>query len=65
MQSCELIMSISALACCIAQERSVDEISLLASIFSQLGDSLATIAAQEALCSSQDSKKETVPPSGH
>lgn len=65
MQSCELILSISTLACCIAQDRSVDELSLLAAIFSQLGDSLATIAAREALCSSSHSASETVPPSSH
>lgn len=53
MQSCELLMTISALACCIAQGRSEDEIAFLASIFSQLGDSLATIAAREALCASR------------
>ncbi|MDO4330113.1 MAG: hypothetical protein Q4C66_12350 [Lachnospiraceae bacterium] len=52
MQSCELLMTVSALACCIAEGRSEDEIALLASIFSQLGDSLATITAREALCAS-------------
>ncbi len=53
MQSCELLMTVSALACCIAKDRSEEELTLLASIFSQLGDSLATIAAREALCTSK------------
>ena len=44
-------MMISAIACCIADGRSADEIALISSIFSQLGDTLDTIAAQQALCS--------------
>ena len=39
-------MMISAIACCIADGRSADEIALISSIFSQLGDTLDTIAAQ-------------------
>ena len=50
MQSCELAMLVTSLACCIAQDRSDEEIALISSIFSQLGDTLATISAQEALC---------------
>ena len=42
MDSCELVMAISALACCIS------------SVFSQLGDTLATIAAQRDLSSPGD-----------
>lgn len=53
MQSCELAMFVSSLACCIAQDRPAEEIALLSSIFSQLGDTLNTISAQEALCGSQ------------
>lgn len=55
MQSCDLVMLISALSCEIAMDKTVDELSLLGAVFSQLGDSLATIAAQKALCSSSDS----------
>ncbi|MFT4006300.1 MAG: hypothetical protein QM683_11955 [Lacrimispora sp.] len=51
MQSCELAMLVTSLACCIAQDRSEDEIALISAVLSQLGDTLATIAAQEALCS--------------
>lgn len=50
MKSCDLAMTITALACCIAENRTTDEIDLLAVIFTQLGDSLATISFQEALC---------------
>lgn len=52
MQSCELVMFVSSLACCIAKDRTDEEIALLSCIFSQLGDTLGTISAQEALCSS-------------
>lgn len=52
MQSCDLIITISALACSIAKDKTADEIALLSSVFSQLGDTLATIAAQNALCTS-------------
>lgn len=48
--SCDLVLTISALACCIAEGKSSDEITLLAAVFSQLGDTLATITAQQDLC---------------
>ena len=44
MNGCELVTLISTLACAIAKDKTIDEISLLATIFTQLGDSLATIA---------------------
>lgn len=44
MNGCELVTLISTLACIIAQDKTTDEITLLAVIFTQLGDSLATIA---------------------
>ena len=51
MQSCEFALSVSTLACCIAEGKSPEEIALISSIFMQLGDTLATIAAHQALCS--------------
>ena len=50
MSPCEFAMTISAIACCIAEGRSSDEIALISSVLSQLGDTLETIAAQQALC---------------
>lgn len=50
MQSCEFALSVSTLACCIAEGKSPEEIALISSIFMQLGDTLATIAAHQALC---------------
>ena len=41
------VMSITALAIAIAEGKDEDDIELLASIFSQLGDTLATIALQK------------------
>ena len=50
MNSLELTSAVTALANAIACKLSVDEIALLASIFVQLGDTLATIGARESLC---------------
>ena len=50
MTSLELTSAVTALANAIACKLSVDEIALLSSIFVQLGDTLATIAARESLC---------------
>ena len=61
MQSCELVVTISAIACAISKGKSPDEIALLATIFSQLGDTLATIAAQEALCAANNRAAVTPP----
>ena len=50
MKSLELTSAVTALANAIACNLTVDEIVLIASIFVQLGDTLATIAARENLC---------------
>ena len=49
MNSCELVNLISMLSCLIVENYNVSEIGLLAALFTQLGDSLATILANEAL----------------
>lgn len=56
--SCDLVLTISAMACCIAKGRSSDETALLSAIFSQLGDTLATLGAQQDLCSSSKSDED-------
>ncbi|MGN0329129.1 MAG: DUF6774 domain-containing protein [Lachnospira sp.] len=58
MQSCNLTFVISAIACELAKGKTTDEIILLGSVFSQLGDTLNTIAAQDALCSCDNSDKQ-------
>jgi len=47
---CELVTLISSLACAISKTFSAEEISILAAVFTQLGDSLATILAAGELC---------------
>lgn len=48
---CALNMSVSALACAIAEGKSDAELALLACFFTQLGDSMETIlAARGCLC---------------
>ncbi|MDE5670454.1 MAG: hypothetical protein K2I14_03185 [Eubacterium sp.] len=50
---CAVNMSVSALACAIAEGKSAEEINALGAFFSQLGDSLETIAAFDALNTKQ------------
>ncbi|KEZ90062.1 MULTISPECIES: DUF6774 domain-containing protein [Clostridia] len=59
MQPCELVVLISTLACHIAEGRSADEIALISSIFSQLGDTLSTISAFQDLCCDNEEEKDT------
>ena len=51
MNSCELTAGITAPANALACRLSVDELSLLGAVLTQLGDTPATIAAQRNLCS--------------
>lgn len=53
---CAVNMSISAIACGIAEGKSNDEINALGAFFSQLGDSLETIAAFGELNNNQCNK---------
>lgn len=57
MNSLELTAAVTALANAIACNLTLSEIALLASIFVQLGDTLATLAAQRALCEEQAGKE--------
>jgi len=57
MNSCELVNLISILSCYIAENYNEAEIGILAAIFTQLGDSLATILANNAL---RDLNKNTL-----
>lgn len=50
MNSCELTASVTAAANMLSCGRSADEIALLGAIFTQLGDTLATVAAQKNIC---------------
>lgn len=59
MNSCELVNLVSMLSCLIVQNYTEDQITVLAAVFTQLGDSLATILANEALL---DTNKDEVVP---
>ena len=52
MNPCELTASVTALANAIACRYSNEELTLLASVLVQLGDTLVTIATQRAICES-------------
>ena len=54
MKSLELTAGITAIANAIACGRSEGELALLAGIFVQIGDTLATIAAERALCKEEE-----------
>lgn len=57
MNPCELTAAITAVANSIACRLSNDELTLLSSVFMQLGDTLATIAAQRAICEKINSRE--------
>lgn len=50
MNPCELTAVITAIANAVARGHTPDEVALLGTVFSQLGDTLQTIAAQRSLC---------------
>lgn len=49
MNECLLPVSISALACAIAEQLSDSDLDLLAAVLVQLGDTLTTISSQRAV----------------
>ena len=49
MNSCHLTASITVVANAISGKLSTEEITLLAAVFVQLGDTLATIATQKSI----------------
>ena len=57
MNSFELTSAVTALANAIAYKLTEGEIAIAASIFVQLGDTLATIATQNALCEERAEQK--------
>ena len=53
MNGCELTAAITAIANTLACGKTADEINLLGVIFTQLGDTLLTIAAHETICNTK------------
>ena len=58
MNSCQLTASITAGANFLSCKLSIDETTFLATIFVQLGDTLATIATQRTICEAKDDKSK-------
>ena len=58
MRSLELTGAVTVLASVIACHLTLDEIALIASILTQLGDTLATIAARRSLCDAKTDEQE-------
>ena len=58
MKALKLTAAVTALANAVASSVSLGELTLMASLFVQLGDTLATIAAERALSEERVSKAE-------
>ena len=58
MNSFKLTAAVTAIANAVALDLSLAELALVASIFVQLGDTLATIAAERTLCEERSTKTE-------
>lgn len=58
MSSLELTAALTAIANALSCGLSVGELALLAGIFVQIGDTLATIAAQRSLCDEKSENAE-------
>lgn len=56
MATCELVTSITAIACTIAQHYTKEEAALIAAALTQLGDTIATILTQQEMCSKDEDK---------
>jgi hypothetical protein len=61
MKDCELIMTITAIACGIIKCCSDDDITIMSAAFSQLGDTLDTYLTQKELCESKQKNVDDGP----
>lgn len=52
------LYTVTALASAIAENHTDEEIALLSALFTQLGDTLSTIAAKNAICTAKRQVKE-------
>ena len=58
MSPCELVSLVTAVACSISQCCDEEEVEILAAVFTQLGDTLATINVQRGICNNTNQKEE-------
>lgn len=61
MDCCDLPLLAAIFACCIASDKSDDEVGLLAAFFTSLGDNLALIVVKRDLCSEEDGGVNVIP----
>lgn len=54
MKPCETAIAVSTIAAALAEGRTLCELEIMAAIFTQLGDTIATIAAQKGCCEAQN-----------
>ena len=59
MNPCQLTASITAIANGLASKLSIEETTLLAAVFVQLGDTLATIATQRTICDANNNNNKS------
>lgn len=57
MNSCEITASVTAVANALACKLNNDELTLLASVMVQLGDTLVTIVTQRAICENMNNRE--------
>ncbi len=53
MNSCDLVLAVSALAVSMAKQMDDDELALSAAFFTQLGDTLQTISTTRDVCNNK------------
>jgi hypothetical protein len=58
MDSCELVALVTSTACLLAKNCSDEELTVMAAVFTQLGDTLGTILAHKEVCC-PDSKEKS------
>lgn len=58
MNSCELVTLISSVACTIGKCHEPDDLALIGSMFTQLGDTLTTMSLHKDLCSKTSDPKK-------
>lgn len=61
MNPCELTAGVTALANVLANGLSDEKLGLAAAIFTQLGDTLATIAVQRSICGKASDNTPAIP----
>lgn len=58
MNSCELVAFVTGVACVLFDCMEDEEVALLAAVFSQLGDTLVTMSAQQAACKARGEREK-------